>query len=290
MTELIGRIKQNIFLLSAVSAGFLGVALAYLGSVLLSYFLFTKLGLITPSDQANQSAQASRITGPPARPLDEFVNMIAGNFFQGTISGDAENPAPVVQLKPFTLIGVLAGHASFARAAIQIEGENEVKEYRIGQEVAGSKLVWIGTNYITVDQNGSRVKIKVGEKSVAAAERQAEKPKEAASDPNAKKVTIQRSRVIELSKDPSKLNQNAMAPITRDKKIVGLKMTFIPPNSLLYEMGARSGDIIRRVDGQKLENHQKLYQLWQSMQTASKVSVEIERAGKIVPYEIIIQN
>lgn len=84
--------------------------------------------------------------------------------------------------------------------------------------------------------------------------------------------------------------ENKFTPITKDGKILGIKMVFIPQQNFLYELGARSGDIIRRINGQPMDNMNKLMELWQNIQTLNQITVELERGGKIIPFEIIIQD
>ena len=54
-------------------------------------------------------------------------------------------------------------------------------------------------------------------------------------------------------------------------------------------MGARSGDTIRSYNGQKLENQERMINMWQSLQNANQVSVEIERKGRPIIYDISIR-
>ncbi|HNN59331.1 MAG TPA: general secretion pathway protein GspC, partial [Leptospiraceae bacterium] len=83
--------------------------------------------------------------------------------------------------------------------------------------------------------------------------------------------------------------QNKFAPVTRDGKVLGLKLLFVPQGNFLYELGARSGDIIRRFNGEPLENQDRMIQMWQSLQSANRITIEVERGGKVIPFEILIQ-
>ncbi|HNL02357.1 MAG TPA: general secretion pathway protein GspC, partial [Leptospiraceae bacterium] len=105
----------------------------------------------------------------------------------------------------------------------------------------------------------------------------------------ATKINITRDRLLASTKNPEMIYQNKFAPVTRDGKVLGLKLLFVPQGNFLYELGARSGDIIRRFNGEPLENQDRMIQMWQSLQSANRITIEVERGGKVIPFEILIQ-
>ncbi|MBI3395820.1 MAG: hypothetical protein HY042_08295, partial [Spirochaetia bacterium] len=200
----------------------------------------------------------------------------------GSPGGDQSAEGEIV------LLGVIAGSDQFARAAIQMQGKNDVTEYKVGQTVAGFKIAAIGSSYIMVERGSSQLKIVIGQKSGEArapGTTQATTPSAA----GAQKITISRGKLNELTANQEKLYEVKFAPVTIGTKIQGFRLIHVPNNHFLYEMGARSGDIIRRFNGQPLENTEKMFQMYQSLKTLNKVMVEIERSGKIIPFDIIIQ-
>ncbi len=289
MTEFLVKFQKNIFALTLVSAIFLGSSLAYLGSVGLQFFLHSR-----PVEANTQVAEAPRRVQDRVtfRPMEEFEAVITGAFVRdsgamgaaGPGGEGAENAAGEI-----VLLGVIAGSDLFARAAIQEQGKNDVTEYRVGQTVAGFKIVSIGSSSIMVERGASQLKIVIGQKSGEAKTQTAGDAGKGPATGGGQKITLSRDKLNAALANQAELYKAKFAPITIDKKIVGMRLLMVPNDHFLYEMGARTGDIIRRFNGQPLDNTEKLMQIFGSLKNASKVTVEVERSGKILPFEIIIQ-
>lgn len=288
MTEFLVKFQKNIFALTLVSAIFLGSSLAYLGSVGLQFFLHSR-----PVEATTQVSEAPRPRQdrPTFKPVEEFEGVITGAFVRdsgatmaaGSPGNEGEGAAGQI-----TLLGVIAGSDQFARAAVQEEGKPEVREYRVGQTVAGFKIVGIGSSSIMVERGSNQLKIVIGQKSGEAKTQTAGDAKGPAAA-GGTKVTLSRDKLNAALNNQTELYKAKFAPITIDKKIVGMRLLMVPNDHFLYEMGARTGDIIRRFNGQPLDNTDKLMQIFGSLKTMSRVTVEVERSGKILPFEIIIQ-
>jgi general secretion pathway protein C len=55
-------------------------------------------------------------------------------------------------------------------------------------------------------------------------------------------------------------------------------------------LGARGGDIIKRVNGMPLNDTEKMLEIWGSVKSATKITIDLERSGKILTYEFLIRN
>lgn len=291
MTSIILTLNRNIFLIFLISIILLSFSLAYLTSVSLNYFFMTKLGntiKITSTQKRNIT-----LTLPEKRPYEEYESVLMGNLFQLSLGTgeDSEENVPV-EVKDIEVLGVIAGSPKFARALIKVKDENIIQEYAIGDVVGGNKIVKIFFNSIVVQRGNRELEIAVGESTAQAKEKttQQSQAPETTDSKNVKKVALKRSRVIQLTQNQAQLYENKFTPITKDGKILGIKMVFIPQQNFLYELGARSGDIIRRINGQPMDNMNKLMELWQNIQTLNQITVELERGGKIIPFEILIQD
>ena len=291
MTSIILTLNRNIFLIFLISIILLSFSLAYLTSVSLNYFFMTKLGntiKITSTQKRNIT-----LTLPEKRPYEEYESVLMGNLFQLSLGTgkDSEEDVPV-EVKDIEVLGVIAGSPKFARALIKVKDENIIQEYAIGDVVSGNKIVKIFFNSIVVQRGNRELEIAVGESTAQAKEKTTQQSQlpETTDSKNVKKVALKRSRVIQLTQNQAQLYENKFTPITKDGKILGIKMVFIPQQNFLYELGARSGDIIRRINGQPMDNMNKLMELWQNIQTLNQITVELERGGKIIPFEILIQD
>lgn len=292
MTSLLIKLNRNIFVILLLSVIFLSFSLAYLTSVSLSYIFMSNLqNIVKLSNSKKQSTTSIPI--PKKKPYEEFESVLSGNIFQINIGAGLESGEQLpVEVKDIELHGVISGAPSFARALIKIKDENILQEYAIGDVVGGNKILKIYYNSILILRGNREMEIAVGDDTSKAIEKSV-KTEEIESKPTTskdQKITIKRSRVIQLTQNQTQLYENKFTPITKDGKILGIKMVFIPTNNFLFELGARSGDIIRRINGQPLDNMNKLMELWQNIQTLNQLTVEIERSGKIIPFEIIIQE
>lgn len=290
MTSIIITLNRNIFLILLISILLLSFSFAYLTSISLNYFLMSK----QQSNIKIESPQRRNISIPlpEKKPYEEFESILSGNLLQLPLGAGIESEENLPEeVKDIELLGVIAGSPKFARALIKIKDENNIQEYAIGDVVAGNKIKKIYASSIVVLRGNRELEITVGENTSQAKEKVVQQSEQnEISSENAKKITIKRSRVIQLTQNQTQLYENKFTPITKDGKILGIKAIFIPTNNFLYELGARSGDIIRRINGQPLDNMNKLMELWQNIQTLNKITVEIERGGKIIPFEILIQD
>jgi len=291
MTSIILTLNRNIFLIFLISIILLSFSLAYLTSVSLNYFFMTKLGN-TIKISSTQRRNITLIL-PEKRPYEEYESVLMGNLFQLSLGTgmDSEENVPV-EVKDIEVLGVIAGSPRFARALIKVKDENIIQEYAIGDVVGGNKIIKIFFNSVVVQRGNRELEIAVGESTAQAKEKttQLSQVSETTDSKNVKKVTLKRSRVIQLTQNQAQLYENKFTPITKDGRILGIKMVFIPQQNFLYELGARSGDIIRRINGQPMDNMNKLMELWQNIQTLNQITVEVERGGKIIPFEILIQD
>ncbi len=289
MTKLYdSQLNRNIFFLLAISVIILSFSLAYLTSVSISYLISTNLEKKIGNSQFKNKSTV--ISLPQKRSFEEFESIISGKIFQvssGTMEAGENLPTEV---KDIELLGVIAGSPLFSRALIKVKDENQIKEYAIGEIVAGNKILKIYSNSILLLRANREVELFVGEDTLKAKEKVEKTESIDSTSKNTQKVSIKRSRVLQLTQNQSQLYENKFTPITKDGKILGLKMIFIPNQNFLYELGARSGDIIRRINGQSLDNMNKLLEFWQNIQTLNRITVDIERSGKIIPFEIIIED
>lgn len=279
MTALLYGVQRHRFSLMIVAGILLGVSLAFLGSVFLQFFLRGSSAEWPPGVQETPRI----ILRPSFQPVEVFESLLSGAFFREVGTGRKENPESTGAL---TLLGVVAGSDNFARAAVQMEGMPGVVEVRTGQVINGFQIAAIGSNYIIVERGSQRIRIGVGEGSGS---RTGELPSKERPGPDVQRIVVSRDKLAALLANPAEMLRAKFAPITMDKKIVGIRLLLIPADHFLFEMGARTGDIVRRYNGQPVDSVEKMMLIFGTMKTANRATVEIERAGRIVPFEILVQ-
>lgn len=103
------------------------------------------------------------------------------------------------------------------------------------------------------------------------------------------KVTLSRSEVQPLLSDPNSLLQMAsFKPFSVDGKVSGFQVLSIRPNSLLYKIGLRNGDVLARINGQALTGPTQLLQAYSGMDRASLVTLDVQRASQMLTYLVEI--
>ncbi len=111
---------------------------------------------------------------------------------------------------------------------------------------------------------------------------------------NAQKIKKVLSRSDVENKVFSKVNQIltqiAISPYMVNGSMEGLRLIRVPNNSIVYELGGRSGDIIRRVNGHEVKQIDQMYKLWDNIKDDSFISVDLERNKQIYSYNFEIRE
>jgi general secretion pathway protein C len=91
---------------------------------------------------------------------------------------------------------------------------------------------------------------------------------------------IDRGMLDEQLQDLNKLSGQArVIPHYKDGRSDGFKLVGIRPGSLYSYIGIRSGDVLKRVNGEELNNPGKALALFEKLRSTSNLSVDVERRG-----------
>ena len=284
------KLRQNIFQVTLLSASIFGLSLAYLmnKSALFSLEEEAPLG---GAVSVPQQAQALSKASIPER--SEFEALAAGNLFRGTVVAlDGEGGDGQFSIEGLTLLGIIAGSPRYASASILLKGEKSANAYFIGDTVNNGRVFAIhDTSVIFENASGSRFTLSIEDSLRGSGIQEVEdsRPKSSPKGAKVEKIVLNRDRFKRLIKDQADLFRLKFAPAIEGGKIKGWRLLKVPGDHFLHSMGARSGDIIRRYNGQELENQERMIQMWQSLQSANQVSVDIDRRGKLITYDISIK-
>ncbi len=92
---------------------------------------------------------------------------------------------------------------------------------------------------------------------------------------------VDRAMLDEQLQDLNKLGSQArIIPHYKDGRADGFKLVGVRPGSLYTLLGVRSGDIIRRVNGEEINSPTKALALYDKLKSTSNVTVDIERRGR----------
>jgi general secretion pathway protein C len=226
--------------------------------------------------------------------FDDYRGIITSGFFKiaqpesAVTVGTSAEGASAADLR---LLGTISGPAPIARALIKKKTDPEAKIYKLRDNVFGFSLTQIMS---------SKVHLRLGKDVVIldlyAPENEGGIAPQSSSAPGSTEGKIQQtiSRAFLQQKVLKKLD-NALkglqaGPYRVDGQIQGYRIMTIRPYNILYKLGARNGDIIKRVNGHPIDSTEKLYTLWGSIQGESRISVDLERNNKMMTYEFNISD
>lgn len=96
------------------------------------------------------------------------------------------------------------------------------------------------------------------------------------------RVTLSRQEAQPLLSDPNALLQMAsFKPFSVDGRVSGFQVLSIRPESILYKVGLRNGDVLARINGQTLTGPTQLLQAYAGMDRSSLVTLDVQRASQM---------
>jgi general secretion pathway protein C len=220
--------------------------------------------------------------------FDDFKVILNTNFFRiAKENPDMKSGPALSNPTDIQLLGTITGPPAFARALIKKKTDKDPLIFKIGNEVYGYKLVRI---------DNSKTYLKAGKDTIILdmfAEQDEKKllnPPGGGQDKVKQSISRAEMQQMVLNDIDNALSGIKAGPYRVNNKIEGFKLFSVSPNNVLYKLGARSGDIVKRINGHPLDSTEKLYKLWQSVQGESKISIDLERGGKLVSHEFNITN
>lgn len=171
---------------------------------------------------------------------------------------------------------------------------------RIGDEVSGQTVHFIGWDRVWMTQGSTRCQIVVGNKGAPGKAASAgATPPPAASAPRGKgkalppelaskihkvsetEFNIERSVVDNVLENQAELMKSArIVPEKEGDKIVGIRLFGIRPDSLLGTLGIENGDRLQSINGFEMSDPQKALEAYARLRTAERLTVSVNRRGK----------
>jgi general secretion pathway protein C len=231
--------------------------------------------------------------------FDDYKIITESGFFKvasaSDLAGDTASAASGIS--ELTLLGTISGPTSIARAMILKTGEKSpgvFALYKVNNEVTndvyGNKLVWIDDSKVFLEAGGQKVALELYAKKTVAPVN----PNAPGQDSGGQQFTQTLSRAEVRQKVFNNMD-NALqglqaGPERVNGQIVGYRLITVRPQNILFRLGARSGDIVKRVNGQVLDSTQKLMSMWETIKNDPKITVDIERQGKNIKYDFNITD
>lgn len=210
-------------------------------------------------------------------------------------------------------------------AALQGTGETHPRMRRVGDEVAGKKVAYIGFNPLEASpavwlESGTTICQTLLFKRAGAPAAQA--PATPAPAPSAtataqaepatpprggppsvppdiaskiKKISdtefqVDRSVVDKILENQAELMRSArIVPEQKDGKVVGVRLFGIRPDTLLGTLGLQNGDRLETINGFNMASPEKALEAYARLRTAGNLKVQVNRRGQPVNIEYNIK-
>ncbi|MCX7999466.1 MAG: general secretion pathway protein GspC [Leptospiraceae bacterium] len=306
LNSILLKLQKHQFLVLIPFVLFLSFALAYA----------LRVGILAKLPSINTDRVVRKLslttTSSNLKPVNSYEETVVGNFIRGALpsaetsasEGKLEQVQVVNEEFPgaddYLLTGTLSGNPKFARATFKPKDKDEADEYAIGEKVAGYTVKGIYNHYAVLFKNGMHIKIEIGE-TIAEGKKRVLKPEKEGKEEVAgnlppggctlTKKIISRTDFERTLKNPNDIYKDArFGPNLVDGKIDGYKLFQIPVTHVFYALGARNGDIVKRVNGFPLAETEKMLELWANIKNSTKVVIDVDRKGKCLTYEFTIRN
>jgi len=233
-----------------------------------------------------------------ARSEDRVINVdinkiLESGFFKvssgsdSSVSGSGETASQLAELK---LLGTVTGPPGIARAMILKKGERQAEIFKLGKDVYGYTLSGVNSSKVILKRDKSSYTLDMYEKKNVTAGNN-DVPVNTAQTGDVKKTISRAEFQQKMLNDIDNAMQGVKAgPYRVNGQIEGFQLIRIRPYNVLYDYGLRSGDVIKRINGKKIDSTEKLYNMWQGFKNESKLTFDLERNGKIVTLDVNITD
>jgi general secretion pathway protein C len=239
-------------------------------------------------------APAAEVKAPAAavaarEPVEAYRVIPERNLFGTTTKVVADKQTAAAPQQDIALLfevkGTVAGEGKYGFAIIEEKGTKKQRLVKVGDVVAGAKVIRIKRNAVDVLVEEQERTLKMAEMKeapilppAAAATAPASAP--AGPSPLPGTLVINRSELQEAMEDMgSMLSQAQVRPYFNAGVPDGFIVTNIRSGSLYQKMGIANGDIIQEVNNRKIQTADDLSGLLNTLKSTSDISLVVKRGG-----------
>lgn len=232
----------------------------------------------------------------------EVATIVGGAIFKKPDLALASPQGTPIEMKNFKLMGTLEGNSDFARALIEVQGEpvREYCAYSISCKsreclctVQGYQITSIAKEHIIIKIGSDRKKLFIGSSSSEIISAPVAGDKELTRPTSGVRIIttqVSKEEFRRILRADGPLLTGKFGPEVSDGKITGYRIEQIPENHPFAKLGAKNGDVVRKVNGYALNDLERLMDIYKSLPTLSEANVEVERGGVTIRYEFHIRN
>ncbi len=200
---------------------------------------------------------------------------------------------------------------SWSVAALTGKGETAPKLRRVGDEVSGMKVVYIGYNSseespaVWLTSDAELCEVLLFPRADAGAPPPAQNPAATPSPPGRgapklpddiknkiKKISdtefeVDRSVVDTVLSNQAQLMRSArIIPETKDGQVIGVRLFGIRPDTLLGSLGIQNGDRLETINGFSMSSPEKALEAYTRLRAAEGLTLQVNRRGQPTTIEI----
>jgi len=251
-----------------------------------------KLEVVSPSiDAAKKAAMPSKA---PVQPLENYQAIHQRNLFKLARAPEQEPVQAKFEIEALKetdlklkLWGTVTGSVANAYAVIEDTKERRQQLYHVADAIQNAIVREIHREKVVLEVDGNlevlqmeKIENRTTSRSLARRSTRQRQQDTRTSEP--KEITLKRDRIDSAVNDLGELmKQIRIRPHYKDGKSDGLTLSGIRSNSIFSEMGFRNGDVIVGVDGNVIESVDDALSLYENLQSAENVQVQIRRRGRL---------
>lgn len=259
------------------------------------FFKATTAQLVyTPPVAGPAVADERSDSGTAPQPVTQY-NAIADRdlFKTGPEVAEEAQPVNVEELKQtelnLKLWGTVARQSGKTYAVIEDTKKREQNLYQVGDTVQDAVVKMVLREKVVLNVNG-KDEILSMEKLEDVPEAAAPASPEAPVSSGSRRIALKREQIESAVSDLNSLmSQVKIRPHFKDGQPDGIALSNIRSNSIFRKMGLRNGDVLMGVNDQNIQSVDDALGFYNSLKSASNVSLKIQRRGRLDTIEYTIE-
>mgnify|MGYP001766621024 CR=1 FL=1 len=214
------------------------------------------------------------------------------DYSVASAEGSGESVESASDLGELKLLGTITGDDSVTMALIMKRGDKQAMIYRLWGKVGGYTITKISPDLIHLKRNNEKFILNLYDKKDTASSEKASGagssvPSSGVVQKNVSRAEIQQRVMNNLDKAMEGIKGG---PYKVNDQIEGFRLIRIQPSNILYEYGIRNGDIIKRINGKKVDSTEKVLTMWQGFKSETRLVIDVERNGQIITFDLNITD
>jgi len=260
--------------------------------------------MVLNSAVGNQNTAVVKTESIPETSVKDYSAIVEQDIFGSSASAlEVNEPLQVDNTAASTwsseedlgiaLLGTVAGSPEISRAIIKDIKTNALNVYKTGDTIVSASVESIEKDGIVLLYEGQRRKINLRTKESG---KQGTVIPEVTMAKNAEQAVNAQSTAKSKPTFADKLRYAAsmipkanIEPHTIDGQVEGLRISGLEDIKGAEDLGLKNGDVIRAVNGQRLDSKQKAYQISRKARSQTAMNIELMRGNKIKAFSFSLR-